>query len=273
MERAASTPPPDFGGNLAVAADAGGPPRVRVFDAVSHELRFEFLAYDQGYVGGVRVAVGDTNRDGVADIITSQAVGQTVRVFDGRNGDMLSSFTAYTPDEASGAFVATADVNGDGQSDIITGNDAGATALVKMFNGRNVQFISSFQPESMTGTGGVRVAAGDVDGNGRAGDHCGGGSRQCAANLRLRRLQGCEEETLNFLASDPTSTGGVYVTAGDLNGDGKSEIIAGLDSGNRPEVRVFDSSTKDLARFNAYDTSFRKRRPRWRGRCQRRRPT
>src|SRR5204862_399142 len=58
----AGTEPPHLhnaaAGVFAVGADAGGVPEVRVFDATTGALKFNFLAYDAGFTGGVRVAVG-----------------------------------------------------------------------------------------------------------------------------------------------------------------------------------------------------------------------
>ena len=72
-------------------ADAGGGPHVKVFDASTSELLFEFMAYNQLFTGGVRVAVGDVNGDGPDDIITGAGPGggPHVRVFDGRTGLQL----------------------------------------------------------------------------------------------------------------------------------------------------------------------------------------
>src|SRR4029453_15207956 len=56
-----------------------------------------FMAYPSSFMGGVRVAVGDVNGDGVADIITAPGAGSTphVKVFDGRSvgrrGSLLMS--------------------------------------------------------------------------------------------------------------------------------------------------------------------------------------
>src|SRR5207249_3849 len=75
----------------ATAADAGGAPLVRVYEAATHKLRFQVLAYQAGFTGGVRVAVGDVNGDGWADIITGAGPGggPHVKVFSGRDGTEL----------------------------------------------------------------------------------------------------------------------------------------------------------------------------------------
>ncbi len=61
----------------------------------------------------------------------------------------------------------------------------------------------------------------------------------------------------SFDAFDPKFRGGVNVAAGDINGDGTAEIIAGAGTGGGPQVRVFDSKGKLLSQFFAYDPKFR----------------
>src|SRR4051812_9619522 len=82
---------------LAVGADAGGGPNVKVFNR-DGTLRFNFLAFDPGFVGGVRVAQGDVNGDGTADIFVGAGPGGAphVKVFDGKNpANLLASFFAF----------------------------------------------------------------------------------------------------------------------------------------------------------------------------------
>jgi hypothetical protein len=60
--------------------------------------------------GGVRVAAGDVNGDGRADIITGLGPGgdNKVRVFDGPSGTSLATFATYDASSTGGIFVATA---------------------------------------------------------------------------------------------------------------------------------------------------------------------
>src|SRR5262249_21330138 len=54
---------------MAVGTGAGQQPLVNVYDAVSGNLIASFDAFDPHFLGGVSVAVGDVNGDGVPDII------------------------------------------------------------------------------------------------------------------------------------------------------------------------------------------------------------
>src|SRR5262249_13983377 len=52
-------------------------------------------------------------------------------------------------------------------------------------------------------------------------------------------------------------TGGVFVGAGDIDGDGRADIITGADAGGGPHVRVFSGTTgAELASFFAYAPGF-----------------
>jgi hypothetical protein len=74
---------------VAVGADAGGGPHVRVFDAETGNEQLSFFAYDPGFLGGVRVALGDVSGDGIPDVITvpGPGGGPHVRVFHGLTGE------------------------------------------------------------------------------------------------------------------------------------------------------------------------------------------
>src|SRR5262249_13729960 len=119
---------------IVTGADAGGGSHVKVFDPITGAATKSFFAYP-GFTGGVRVAAGDVNGDGVADIITGAGPGggPHVKVFDGVSGTEIHSFYAYEAAFSGGVFVASADINGDGFADIITGADAGGGPHVKVF--------------------------------------------------------------------------------------------------------------------------------------------
>jgi hypothetical protein len=69
------------------------------------------------------------------------------------------------PGTTGGVRTATADFNGDGTPDVVAGTGPGTTAEVKVLDGRTGTVLFDATPFADF-TGGVFVAAGDVDGDG-----------------------------------------------------------------------------------------------------------
>jgi len=236
--------------DIVTGLDAGGASQVKNFDNNGFETA-SFFAY-AGFTGGVRVGAGDVNGDGVADIITGTgpgAAGGNVKVFDGLTGALIRSFLAFDPSFTGGVFVAGGDVNGDGLADIIVGTDTGSSQ-VKVFDGATNAVIASFFAYPGF-TGGVRVGAGDINGDGAADIITGTGPGAAGGNVKV--FDGLTGALLrNFLAFDPSFTGGVFVAGGDVNRDGLADIIVGTDTGSS-QVKVFDGATGAvIASFLAY---------------------
>lgn len=161
-----------------------GTARLGTFDASGTDVQ-SYLGYSSGYGGGVSVAMGDVNGDGVDDVVVGASTGVArVRVIDGSatiqgevSGDaILADFIAFSTSYIGGVTVASGDVNGDGRDDVVVGAATG-TAHVRVIEGRAAMaaegevdsgLLANFFAFPLTYTGGVNVAAGDVDGDGRA---------------------------------------------------------------------------------------------------------
>ncbi|MFZ1699722.1 MAG: FG-GAP-like repeat-containing protein [Pyrinomonadaceae bacterium] len=207
------------GAGSSAQAGPGGGPHVRVFDGQTHVLHYDFFAYT-GFIGGVRVAAGDVNGDGKVDIITGPANGTQahVKVFDGSTGVEIQSFFAFDPSFTGGIFIGAGDINNDSFDDIIVGPDVGAAQPMKVFDGTNPgNVLYSFFAYGSGFQGGVRVAAGDVNGDGRADVITGAGP---GAGPHVKIFSGLNgDEIGNFIAytglESPAGTpfqGGIFVT-------------------------------------------------------------
>ena len=148
-----------------------------------------------------------------SDIITGAGPGggPHVKVFDGVNGNLLDSFFAFDANFLGGVFVAAGDVNGDGKADIITGAGPGGGPHVKVFDGTQLNLLFSFFAYDASFTGGVRVAAGDVNGDGFADIVTGAGP---GGGPHVKVFSGIQLDVLHsFLAYEANFTGGVFVGA------------------------------------------------------------
>ena len=267
---------------VATGTGPGGGPVVRLNSQSTGAFTGTFAAYDPNFRGGVNVAVGDVNGDGVPDIVVTPGPGggPHVKIVDGtklglvdatgaiREDAVLANFFAYSPGFSGGVTVVAADVDGDGRADIITGTGPGGGAHVKVISGKALtQFgnlrdgqvnpstlLASFFAYDRSFTGGVNVAAGDVDGDGVAdiitAAGAGGGSH-------VKVFSGAGGPIIrSFFAYGPTFTGGVNIAAGDVNGDGLADIVTGAGIGGGPHIKVFDgATTAALASFFGLDVA------------------
>src|SRR5205814_169334 len=97
---------------------------------------------------------------------------------------------AYDPRFGGGVFVGAGDVNNDFRADIVTGAGPGGGPHVKVFDGRNGLLMEQFFASAANFPGGVRVAAGDVTGDGKADIATGAGR---PGDLAVRARPGATE--------------------------------------------------------------------------------
>jgi hypothetical protein len=244
--------------DVIVGAGVGGGPRVRAYDGRTGAVLQDFFAYSPNFTGGVWLASGDVDGDGFDDIVTGAGAGggPHVKAFSGKNGQELRSFFAFDPNFTGGAKVAVGDFNGDGRADIAAGSGVGVASQVVTFDGRSLAVLNRLNPFESAFLGGVNLAAGDVNGDGRAelivGAAAGGGPR-------VRVLDATSGEAVyDFFAADSTFAGGVSVAARDLNLDGKADIITGLGAGVQGRIQIFSGANlASLDNFFAFESTNR----------------
>lgn len=240
---------------FAVGADSGAEPIVKIYDGNSVE-QYEIMAYERSFRGGVRVAVGDVNGDGLDDIVTAPGAGfpAVVKVFDGRTGALISQQAPFGDRFMGGAYVAAGDLDGDGISEIIVGSGAGGPTRIFVLDGRTGQPIVQRLAFHAGFAGGATVAAADLNGDGRAeiiaGSGPGGGSKVRVFDGRTLHVKS------DFRAFSAGFGGQVFVSAGDVLGDSQAEIIAGASPTGRANglgaaVRLFSGRGKLLSSFRS----------------------
>ncbi|MBU1178703.1 M23 family metallopeptidase, partial [Patescibacteria group bacterium] len=159
----------DQDGTLEIIAGAGSgdKPYVKVFDKNTQVLEQTFLAYGEDFTGGVRVAVGNINSDSYQEIITGAGPGGSahVRAFTKDGTVIHSKLFPFGHSQPSGADVTTGDTDGDGIDEIIVGAGPGGESKVRIYKGNGELIATEICPFAADFRGGVRVAAGDVDGD------------------------------------------------------------------------------------------------------------
>lgn len=137
---------------VVVSAGAGESPRVRVFEGAGI-LKHEFLAYSEGFRGGVNVAVGNVDDDPTEEIIVGPGSGMhpTVRVFT-RSGMKKHEFSAYAQQFQGGVRVATGRLNGQ-SANIVTVAGPGGGPHVRVFDSVGKVFGNFFADAPSVRTG------------------------------------------------------------------------------------------------------------------------
>ncbi len=172
----------------------------------------------------------------------------------GADANGPATVTVYNPDQSvattltlflstsGGVRVAEADFNGDGIPDLAVGTGPGAVAEVKVYDGATGATLFDILPFESSFTGGVFVAAGDVNGDGKADlaitpDEGGG--------PRVRVFDGAKNfAQINdfFGIDDPNFRGGARAAVGDINGDGRSDVVVAAGFGGGPRVAFYDGA-------------------------------
>jgi VCBS repeat protein/FG-GAP repeat protein len=246
---AAAVPPPPA---IVTGQDAGWPD-VRGWGVAGQpangwapwgEFPLAFSPYPT-YQNGVRVAVGDVNGDGRPEIVTApgKSAFTELRVFEGTTYRRLGTVLPFRDASWwSGAFVAVGDTNGDGRAEIVDGLDAGCCTTVHVVDATSGNELSGFFPYGDRSEVGARVAAGDVNGDGK--------TEIVSALLGSAQVDvfgpsgGTAIRTID--AFGPERIGPVSIAAGDVSGDSRAEIVAAAPTGGGAQVKIFDVTTGKL---------------------------
>ncbi|HBR80426.1 MAG: hypothetical protein UX09_C0032G0013 [Candidatus Uhrbacteria bacterium GW2011_GWE2_45_35] len=181
----------------------------------------------------------------------------TVKISDSA-GTELSSFNIPTANLGGGAAIAVADLGFDGIPEIILGNGLGNEPRVTVLR-QDGSEIGNFLAYSADMGTGITLVTCDINQDGIneivTGTQYGGGP-----HVRVFNNLG-EPVGEGFFAYNEAFRGGINLACGDIDADGKNELVTGPGPSGGPHVRIwsFDNNSWNLKNeFFAFDANDRR---------------
>lgn len=230
---------------LAFGAPRGSKPIIAVLRGGQSS---SWLAYAEGFTGGVDVAIGQLDASAGLEIITVPGAGggPHVRMFN-EIGALVGQFFAFDASVTTGLQVATGDIDGDGV-DEITVASGGVQPRARFFTGAGT-LIREITLQGVTGD--PRIAMGDMNGDGK--DELIVSSSMGTPTVFIYRADGTRLG--QFLAYGELMHKGVFVTTV-AQGD-RDVIVTGTGVGAGPHVRIFNGIGALVGQYFAGDAAAR----------------
>lgn len=169
-------------------------------------------------------------------------------------GTSINSFSPFGSNWSKGGDIAAGDVTGNAETDVVVAKgSSNSFSSIGIFSADGNK-LNSWRPFKK---GAIRVSTGDVDGDGKDEIIVGSGKRQISM-VKVFKRNGTllwSVTPFGYLSRD-----GVDVSAGDINNDGKDEVIVASRWGAQSKVAVISADGSRIIKrfkpFNKYSGGF-----------------
>jgi hypothetical protein len=213
--------------------------------------------------GGVRVAAGDVDGDGLDELVVGLDRGSSgwfAVIDDSAHGYELLrwqqvQWSAYNAANGE-VWPAVGDLDGDGRAEIVVGLGPGGYGWYEVFDDAaggyaHLAWKQVTWPAYVSGpTSVVHPTIGNVDGNGASEIILGLGAGSSGWLQVVGGAASGYSHRSWLQVAWPTynnANGTTFPAAGDLDGDGRAEVVAGLGSGGGGWLQVFDDANGSYA--------------------------
>jgi murein DD-endopeptidase MepM/ murein hydrolase activator NlpD len=162
----------------------------------------------------------------------------------------------YTAGYKGGLNITFGDITGDGQPDTVVAGGKNGESRVNIYTSTGLaSTFYAFQPSETKALLGTDVAVGDVDGDGKD-ELIASGYTSAGSRIAIFKYANGTATKWREFGTFGSHVGIARLASGDVNGDGKDEIIAGANAGGGPRVNVFDENGTVLVTQHVYDSAF-----------------
>jgi hypothetical protein len=243
--------------------DAGCCTTLHVLDGVSGSDLSGFFPYGDRSEVGARVAAGDLNGDGMADVIAVPIGSTRISAFRLSGGAPFRTFDAFGSEISGPVSIAAGDLTGDARAEVVAAAPTSSGAEVKIINALTGTAETVLHPYTGEGVSSLAVALGDVNGDGKRDIVL---SADTPAGTEVEAIDTNGLQLADFYVLDPSIIPGASLAAGDLDGDGKAEIVLGggptsapwppVSNGPDQRVSVYEANGTEVHRLDAYPGLF-----------------
>lgn len=231
--------------------DSGCCTTLHVLDAVSGNDMSGFFPFGDRSEAGARVAAGDVNGDGKAEILAVPVQGRRVNAYTSSGGAPFRSFDAFGPEVVGPISIAAGDVAGDARAELVAAAPTSAGPQVKVIDVASGSAQTVFHPYGSEAASAVAVALGDVNGDGSLEIIL---SAVTPDGTEIQAIGADGTPVSDFYVLDPSVIPGASLAAGDLDGDGKAEIVLGGGPTTAPWPPVANGPDQRVVVYNADGT-------------------
>ncbi|MEK7158458.1 MAG: FG-GAP-like repeat-containing protein, partial [Patescibacteria group bacterium] len=213
-------------------------PEVRIYNAETGAEETRFPVLDGKFKGGISVAAGDVDGDGVDEIVVGAGPGggPTVMVYE-KDGTRRSNFMAYDANTKKGVSLAVGDVDGNGTDEIWTAPMMGQAHIRAFdFSGTPLFITKGFFAFPDWMKGGASLAIGDVQGDGVREVYVSAGS-VTSGHIRSFSRTG-SVVGWSLMPFGAAHQGGAVVRLANMDAEKGDEVIAGNYDQGESRVKI-----------------------------------
>lgn len=239
-------------------------PYIRVYKIVTKKSKKKvkyltsFYAYDKKFKKGVNAAAADFDRDKKSEIVVGPVMGaQAVKIYKydakKKKFTLFKKIKPYPKAFKGGMNLTVSDVNRDDKEDLIVAPYSYATrkTAVKIYiynvNKKKFQLLKSFYPYAKKKfVGGMEIKISDVDGD-KQNELVVVPRTHFTPLLKIYQYNLSKRKIISLgkhYVFAKNYQNGINLAVGDVNNDGKDEMVVSPNSGYKPQVRVLSYKSK-----------------------------